>query len=47
METEIAGKEPDLSQANGTALEPLLSHKLRRRVLNHCLRRECDGQSIR
>jgi triphosphatase len=31
-ETEIAGKEPDLSQANGTALEPLLSHKLRRRL---------------
>src|SRR5215471_2942124 len=31
-ETEIAGKEPDLSQANGTALEPLLSHKFRRRL---------------
>jgi inorganic triphosphatase YgiF len=31
-ETEIAGKEPDLSQANGTALEPLLSHKLRRQL---------------
>lgn len=31
-ETEIAGKKPDLSQANGTALEPLLSHKLRRRL---------------
>src|SRR5215831_7746446 len=31
-ETEITGKEPDLSQANGTALEPLLSHKLRRRL---------------
>ena len=31
-ETEIARKEPDLSQANGTALEPLLSHKLRRRL---------------
>ena len=31
-ETEIAGKEPDLSQADGTALEPLLSHKLRRRL---------------
>jgi triphosphatase len=31
-ETEIAGKEPDLRQADGTALEPLLSHKLRRRL---------------
>jgi len=31
-EAEIAGKEPDLSQANGTALEPWLSHKLRRRL---------------
>jgi len=31
-ETEIAGKEPDLSQANGTALEPLLTHRLRRRL---------------
>jgi triphosphatase len=31
-ETEIAGKELDLNQANGTALEPLLSHKLRRRL---------------
>jgi inorganic triphosphatase YgiF len=29
-ETEIAGKEPDLSQANGTALEPVLNNKLRR-----------------
>src|SRR6516164_5906694 len=31
-ETEIAGNEPDLSQANGTALEPLLNHKLRQRL---------------
>src|SRR5215469_3023377 len=31
-ETEIAGKEPDLSQANGTALEPLLTQRLRRRL---------------
>jgi inorganic triphosphatase YgiF len=31
-ETEIAGKEPDLNEANGTALEPLLSNKLRRRL---------------
>jgi triphosphatase len=31
-ETEIAGKEPDLSKANGTALEPLLTNKLRRRL---------------
>jgi triphosphatase len=31
-ETEIAGKEPDLKQASGTALEPLLSNKLRRRL---------------
>jgi triphosphatase len=29
-ETEIAGKQPDLRQANGTALEPLLTPKLRR-----------------
>jgi triphosphatase len=31
-ETEIAGKEPDLSRATDTALEPLLSNKLRRRL---------------
>src|SRR5215469_3486798 len=31
-EAEIAGKEPDLSQANGTALEPLLTQRLRRRL---------------
>jgi triphosphatase len=31
-ETEIAGKEPDLSKASGTALEPLLSNKVRRRL---------------
>jgi len=31
-ETEIAGKKPDLSKATGTALEPLLSNKLRRRL---------------
>jgi triphosphatase len=31
-ETEIAGAEPDLSQASGTALKPLLSKKLRRRL---------------
>jgi inorganic triphosphatase YgiF len=31
-ETEVPGKEPDLSQANGTALEPLLSNELRRRL---------------
>ncbi len=29
-ETEIAGNEPDLTAANGTALEPLLTKKLRR-----------------
>ena len=29
-ETEIAGNEPDFDQANGTALEPLLTSKLRR-----------------
>jgi inorganic triphosphatase YgiF len=31
-ETEIAGKEPDLSLAKGTALEPLLTKKLRRQL---------------
>jgi inorganic triphosphatase YgiF len=31
-ETEIAGKEPNLSKARGTALEPLLTDKLRRRL---------------
>jgi triphosphatase len=31
-ETEVAGKEPDLSKATGTALEPLLSNKLRRHL---------------
>ena len=31
-EAEIAGNEPDLDQANGTALEPLLTKKLRRRL---------------
>jgi triphosphatase len=31
-ETEIAGEGPDLSKASGTALEPLLSNKLRRRL---------------
>jgi inorganic triphosphatase YgiF len=31
-ESEIAGKEPDLSKATGTALESLLSNKLRRRL---------------
>jgi len=31
-EAEIAGKEPDLSKASGTALEPLLTNKLRRRL---------------
>jgi len=30
-EAEIAGNKPDLDQANGTALEPLLTRKLRRR----------------
>lgn len=29
-EAEIAGNEPDLNEANGTALEPLLTKKLRR-----------------
>ena len=31
-ETEIPGREPDLSLAEGTALEPLLNNKLRRRL---------------
>ena len=31
-EAEIAGNKPDLDQANGTALEPLLTRKLRRRL---------------
>jgi triphosphatase len=31
-ETEIAGNEPDLDLARGTALEPLLTKKLRRRL---------------
>jgi inorganic triphosphatase YgiF len=31
-ETEIAGREPDLNQANGTVPEPLLSKKVRRRL---------------
>lgn len=31
-ETGIAGKEPDLSLAKGTALEPLMTKKLRRRL---------------
>jgi inorganic triphosphatase YgiF len=31
-EAEIAGNEPDLDQANGTALESLLTKKLRRRL---------------
>jgi inorganic triphosphatase YgiF len=31
-EVEIAGKNPDLTQAAGTALEPLLNGKLRRRL---------------
>jgi triphosphatase len=31
-EAEIAGNDPDLDQANGTALEPVLSRKLRRRL---------------
>jgi triphosphatase len=31
-EAEIAGKEPDLSLAKGTALEPLMTKKLRRRL---------------
>ena len=31
-EAEIPGKEPDLSLADGTALEPLLNKKLRRRL---------------
>jgi triphosphatase len=32
-ETEIAGKAPDLALAKGTALEPLLTKKLRRRLM--------------
>jgi inorganic triphosphatase YgiF len=31
-ETEIAGSDPDLDEANGTALEPILTQKLRRRL---------------
>jgi inorganic triphosphatase YgiF len=31
-EAEIAGNEPDFDHANGTALEPLLTKKLRRRL---------------
>ncbi|MFZ2077053.1 MAG: CHAD domain-containing protein [Xanthobacteraceae bacterium] len=31
-EAEIAGNEPDLDQVSGTALEPLLTKKLRRRL---------------
>jgi inorganic triphosphatase YgiF len=31
-ETEIAGNEPDLSLAKGTALEPLMTKKLRRQL---------------
>ena len=31
-EAEIAGNKPDLDRANGTALEPLLTRKLRRRL---------------
>ena len=31
-EAEIAGNEPDLDQANGTALEPFLTKKLRQRL---------------
>lgn len=31
-ESEIAGKEPDLDKAAGTALEPLLNRKLRQRL---------------
>ena len=31
-ETEITGKEPELDKATGTALEPLLSGKLRQRL---------------
>jgi triphosphatase len=31
-EAEIPGNEPDLNLANGTALEPLLNNKLRRRL---------------
>jgi triphosphatase len=31
-EAEVAGKAPDLSQAGGTALEPLLNAKLRRQL---------------
>jgi inorganic triphosphatase YgiF len=31
-ETDIAGNHPDLAQAKGTALEPLLTKKLRRRL---------------
>jgi inorganic triphosphatase YgiF len=31
-ETEIAGEEPDLSLAKGTALEPLMTKKLRRQL---------------
>src|SRR5262249_20605126 len=31
-ETEIAGREPDLNQANGTVPRPLLSKKVRRRL---------------
>ena len=31
-ETEIAGREPDLNQANGTVPGPLLSKKVRRRL---------------
>lgn len=31
-ETDIAGNQPDLEQAKGTALEPLLTNKLRRRL---------------
>src|SRR5262249_5405378 len=31
-ESEIAGSEPDFDAANGTALEPLLTKKLRRRL---------------
>jgi inorganic triphosphatase YgiF len=44
-EAEIASREPDLSLASGTALEPLVNDKLRRQ-LKPLFETECAGRSI-
>jgi triphosphatase len=45
-EAEIGGEEPDLSLAEGTALEPLLTEKLRRRLKPLSRQQPSDRQTF-